>query len=171
MIKKIFTKLNNRKFISISVSVFVGLALLTSLWFFNNENSKHRQGDIEVHANELSELENIVDYQKVIIEDYVGDKIIIFHNGIGEKTKQARGFVSTLTYPVEEYTYPEGSSKGYFLGLKDFYKISSGESESFGYFPIIFIGENAYSGFNDEIQEAVINYIYSDIDEGIAVVE
>ena len=95
-----------------------------------------------------------------MVEDFVGDRIIIFHNGAGEDTKQANGFVNTLTYQVEEYVYPEGQSKGYFLGLKDFYKESLGESDSFGYFPVIFIQDKAYSGWNDEIEAAIAEQVY-----------
>jgi hypothetical protein len=36
---------------------------------------------------------------------------------------------------------------------------SEGVSENFGYYPLIFLGDRAYSGFNEEIKTAILAQI------------
>jgi glutaredoxin len=37
--------------------------------------------------------------------------------------------------------------------------VSSGVSTTFGYYPMIFIGDKAFSGFNDEIEKEILETI------------
>jgi hypothetical protein len=86
----------------------------------------------------------------------LGNKIVMFHNGQGPMCQEAIAFLSALDYPVEEHLTGERD----FYRLLDRYRVqhvrSEGVSTSFEYFPIIFIKDRAFSGFNAEIQDEIL---------------
>lgn len=89
----------------------------------------------------------------------VGEKIVVFHNGTGPMCLEFLDFIDTITYPVEEHI---SGDEGFWDALdviKSEFGTSEGVSENFGYFPIIFIQDKAYSGFNDDITNAIISLI------------
>jgi hypothetical protein len=89
----------------------------------------------------------------------VGKKIVIFHNGQGPMCKDAETFLYTLDYPIEVHLTGEKN----FLMLLDRYRVqhpeSEGVSDSFEYFPIIFIKDRAFSGFTEEVKETILKEI------------
>jgi hypothetical protein len=89
----------------------------------------------------------------------VGSKIVMFHNGLGPMCKDAEAFLNTLDYSVEEHLVGEKR----FLTMLDSYRArhpeSEGVSQSYEYFPIIFIKDRAFSGFNAEIKNAILDEI------------
>ena len=89
----------------------------------------------------------------------VGSKIVMFHNGEGPMCKEAEAFLDTLDYPVEAHLISEPR----FLILLDRYMAryaaSEGVSDSFGYFPIIFTKDKAFSGFDDAVRKAILEDI------------
>jgi hypothetical protein len=89
----------------------------------------------------------------------VGEKIIVFHNGTGPMCLEFLNFIDTIDYPVEEHLTGEQDFQDALNALKDEFGSSEGVSENFGYFPIIFIKDKAYSGFNQEIEDAIIGII------------
>ena len=92
-------------------------------------------------------------------ETTVGDKIMMFHNGQGPMCLDALDFIETIDYPVEEYlNYEEGFDEE-LNGLKTEFGQSEGVSQSFGYYPIIFIRDRAFSGFSEEIKSEILKEI------------
>jgi hypothetical protein len=89
----------------------------------------------------------------------VGEKIVVFHNGTGPMCLNFLDFADTLDYPVEEHLTSDEGFWDDFNALKAEYGSSEGISENFGYFPVIYIRDKAYSGFNNEIMEAIISII------------
>jgi peptidoglycan/xylan/chitin deacetylase (PgdA/CDA1 family) len=85
----------------------------------------------------------------------VGNKIVMFHNGQGPMCKDAKAFIDGLKYPVEEHL----STEKQFLTLLDRYRVqhpkSEGVSDSYEYYPIIFLKDRAFSGFDDEVRKAI----------------
>lgn len=85
----------------------------------------------------------------------VGNKIVMFHNGVGPMCKDAEAFLDGLDYPVEEHLSDEKN----FLTLLDKYRVqfprTEGVSDSYEYFPIIFVKDRAFSGFDEEVQQAI----------------
>jgi hypothetical protein len=85
----------------------------------------------------------------------VGSKIVMFHNGIGPMCKEAEAFLDGLDYPVEEHLSDEKN----FLALLDRYRLkfpeTEGVSDSYEYFPIIFIKDRAFSGFDEDVRRAI----------------
>lgn len=86
----------------------------------------------------------------------VGEKIMMFHNGKGPMCLEAQEFLKTIDYPVEEYL---DSDEGFFdqvSELKALFGQSEGVSENFGYYPMIFVKNRAFSGFNEEIKSEIL---------------
>lgn len=85
----------------------------------------------------------------------VGNKIVMFHNGVGPMCKEAEAFLDGLDYPVEEHLVGEKN----FLTLLDKYRVqfpqTEGVSKSYEYFPIIFVKDRAFSGFDEEVRKAI----------------
>ena len=66
-------------------------------------------------------------------------------------------FFDSMDYEYTQYlnTDPEYSSK--LREYKQGFNVSEGESSSFGYYPIIFVGERAFSGFSEDIEDIIKN--------------
>ena len=94
----------------------------------------------------LEELENLPE---------VGEKIVMFHNGLGPMCRDAEAFLDGLDYPVEEHLLGERS----FLELLERYRVqfeaSEGVSAEFEFFPLIFLKDRAFSGFNPDVRAAI----------------
>lgn len=85
----------------------------------------------------------------------VGEKLVMFHNGKGPMCKDAQDFLAGLDYPVEEHLVGQKN----FYNLLDRYRVqvpnSEGVSEDYGYFPIIFLKDRAFSGFDQAVKTAI----------------
>ena len=62
---------------------------------------------------------------------------------------------------VEEYLTTDDSGRTYLGVLKDEYETSEGVSTTFGYLPIVFYQNSAFSGFDDEIADAILELMPS----------
>jgi len=89
----------------------------------------------------------------------VEGKIVIFHNGYGSMCLAALDFLDTLDYPVEQHLNTDADFREKLNELKALFGPSEGLSETFGYFPMIFVKDNAYSGFNDQVKEGILQAI------------
>lgn len=83
-------------------------------------------------------------------------EVLMFHNDKGPMCVEAKEFFSAQNIGVEEHLTTEADFREELQRLKAQYGSSEGVSESFGYYPIIFVGEKAFSGFNKEIKQAVL---------------
>lgn len=94
----------------------------------------------------LDQLEDLPD---------IGNKLVMFHNGEGPMCRDAEAFIETLDYPVEEHLTGETN----FLTLLERHRAqvprSEGLSDSYGYFPIIFVDGRAFSGFDAVVQQEI----------------
>jgi hypothetical protein len=87
------------------------------------------------------------------------NKIMMFHNGKGSMCLEALDFLSTIDYPVEEYLDSEAGFYDQLSELRAKFSQSEGVSESFGYYPMIFVKNRAFSGFNEEIKSEILKEI------------
>lgn len=85
-----------------------------------------------------------------------GNKLIMFHNGNGSMCLEALEFLKTIDYPTEQFLDTQNDFDEKLDQLRTGFNQSEGVSESFGYYPIIFIKERAFSGFNEEIKSEII---------------
>ncbi len=86
-------------------------------------------------------------------------KVIYFHNGLGEMCVDFTNFLETITYPTEEHLIEEENFRLLLAKYVNEYDKSEGYSTNFGYYPIIFINQRAFSGFNEETKEAILEEI------------
>lgn len=87
--------------------------------------------------------------------DYVGSKLVMYHNGTGPMCLDAMEYIEDLDYPVEQHLNTETDFQENLSELKRVYGSSEGVSTDFGYYPIIFIEDRAFSGFNDDIRAEI----------------
>jgi len=85
-------------------------------------------------------------------------KLIMIHNGKGSMCVNQLKFLEDLkpNYPsliIEEHLTTEPGTTETLRQLKANYTESEGISKTFGYLPITFINNHAYSGFNREVKE------------------
>lgn len=85
------------------------------------------------------------------------EKILMFHNDTGPMCLEAKEFFKNQNLSFEEHLVGETDfiqrlkEKKQAVGNK-----SEGVSSSFGYYPIIFVGDKAFSGFNAAIGEQIL---------------
>ena len=68
---------------------------------------------------------------------------------------EALEFLEKINYPVEQFIDTELGFSDKLSQLRTNFVQSEGVSESFGYYPIIFIKDRAFSGFNGEIKNEI----------------
>jgi len=86
----------------------------------------------------------------------IGNKIMMFHNGQGPMCLEAVEFFKTVNYPVEQYLDSEEGFSEKLDKLKTEFSSSEGIHPLFGYYPIIFIKDRVFSGFNETIKNEII---------------
>jgi len=87
------------------------------------------------------------------------DQLVVFHNGSGPMCLEMLEFLPTIDYPIAEFLEGE---EGFLNELNQRiaqFESSQGVSSSFGYYPIIFVGNQAFSGFNEEIKNEILEII------------
>ncbi|KUK83489.1 MAG: Uncharacterized protein XD98_0338, partial [Microgenomates bacterium 39_6] len=89
-------------------------------------------------------------------EEVLEGRLMMFHNGRGAMCLEAQEFLKTIDYPVEEFLDTQAGFRDQLEKLKTEFDQSEGMSDSFGYYPIIFINDRAFSGFNKEIKAEII---------------
>lgn len=89
----------------------------------------------------------------------VGNRIVFFHNGRGPMCLDFLDFLATIDYPREEHLITEPGFWETMDALTKEFGRSEGVSESFGYFPIIFVKHKAYSGFNAWVRDQILALI------------
>lgn len=83
------------------------------------------------------------------------DGIVIFHNGVGPMCLEALEFFKENGYEYIEYKTEDEVFMEKLLEYKSGFNSSEGVSESFGYYPIIFVKDRAFSGFNDLVEDSI----------------
>ena len=89
----------------------------------------------------------------------VGDKMVIFHNGAGEMCLEMIDFLKTIDYEVEEHLDKEETFYEDLSFFQEQFASSEGIHPLFGYYPMIFIKNRAFSGFNESIQNELLKEI------------
>ncbi len=94
------------------------------------------------------------------------DALLIFHNATGPMCLEALAWLDTMQseYPdlvVAEHLTTDVPGLTLFRELKTQYGQSQGVSTAFGYLPVIFFRGQAFSGFNDQVQQSLTQLIAS----------
>lgn len=145
--------------ISFLILIIVGILLFNYL-----KKDEKADEDISVTTTQTT---NITTTQTTIIEDHsetanVGSKIIMFHNGKGPMCIEALDFLDSIDYEIEQHLNYEDDFQDLLSEYMNLYQSSEGVSDSFSYYPIIFIKDRAFSGFDDDIENELLDLIETD---------
>jgi len=84
-------------------------------------------------------------------------KIIMFHNGTGPMCLDAIDFFVESSIQYQEYLDTEIDFQEKLAQYKENHMANSeGVSPSFSYYPIIFVGDRAFSGFNEDVRNEIL---------------
>lgn len=80
-------------------------------------------------------------------------EIVMYHNGTGPMCLEAIEFFEENEIAYEEHlTTDENFRTLLDERISEYGGVSEGVSESFGYYPMIFVGGRAFSGFDDGVE-------------------
>lgn len=85
--------------------------------------------------------------------------LVIFHNNTGSMCLEALAFLKKNNIDYVEHLNTDSDYSQILSTYKYKVPTSEGYSTTFGYFPMIFIGEKAYSGFNNEIGREILQIL------------
>lgn len=115
---------------------------------YREGNSKNNDVTEEGNAEEESSGETSTDSEEF--------EVVMFHNGTGPMCIDALEFFEKIEQPVTEYlTDDEDFTVKFNEYSADFDGKSEGVSDRFGYYPMIFVGDRAFSGFDEEIEKEI----------------
>jgi hypothetical protein len=87
------------------------------------------------------------------------DKIVVFHNGQGPMCLDFLEFIKDTDYSVVQHLTTDEDFYSQLNTYKSRFTKSEGVSEDFGYYPVIFINDKAYSGFSEEIKQEILEQL------------
>ena len=80
------------------------------------------------------------------------DGIVMFHNGKGSMCLEAMEFLASIDYPNRQVLNTEADFTDQLGEMRQKFEKSEGVAEDFSYYPIIFVGKKAFSGFDESIK-------------------
>ncbi len=87
------------------------------------------------------------------------NNVVVFHNGTGPMCVEMKKFFQENDIKYEEHLTTDTDFGTQLNAYKGSISKSEGVSDSYGYYPIIFIGGKAYSGFNEEIGGEILKML------------
>ncbi len=108
----------------------------------------------------IGQVNVIEEKETELLEKYsIGNKIMVFHNGEGPMCLEFLDFIKSINYPVEQFTDSEANFTEKLNKIKSNYSSSEGIHPLFGYYPLIFIKDRVFSGFNESIRDEILKEI------------
>ena len=86
-------------------------------------------------------------------ENINNDKVVVFHNNTGPMCLEMLEFFDQNDIEYEEHLNTEDGFTTLLKSYKSNFAESEGISTTFGYYPMIFVGDRAFSGFDTVIEE------------------
>lgn len=99
----------------------------------------------------VTDLSNDEDNNQIREEEKI-EKPIVFHNNQGSMCLEMLEFFQTKNYEFVEYVTEDKNFEEKLFHFMNQHEKSEGVSESFAYYPLIFIQDKAFSGFNKDIE-------------------
>jgi hypothetical protein len=87
------------------------------------------------------------------------NNVVVFHNGTGPMCVEMEEFFQENNIEYEEHLITDTDFGTQLNAYKGSISKSEGISDSYGYYPIIFVDEKAYSGFSEEIGEEILKML------------
>jgi hypothetical protein len=80
------------------------------------------------------------------------ESVVVFHNGMGSMCLEMLDFIDEYDIKYEEHLVSDTDFGSQLNSHKINNSNSEGVSETYGYYPIIFIDGRAFSGFNTQVE-------------------
>jgi hypothetical protein len=111
----------------------------------------------EVDVDNPCAIEPLVEEETEEDTDTEESAVVMFHNGTGPMCLEAIDFFEENNIKYTEHLTTDSDFNTLLNEYKDKVDgVSEGVSTYFGYYPMIFIGDKAYSGFNEEIGAEIL---------------
>jgi len=108
----------------------------------------------------IEPLEEEGDTEEEDVSNTEEEAVVMFHNGVGSMCLDAIDFFEENNIEYTEYLTTDSNFNTLLNEYRDTSNgVSEGVSTSFGYYPMIFIGDRAFSGFSEEIGEEILERI------------
>jgi len=85
--------------------------------------------------------------------------LVMFHNDTGPMCLEAKDFFEKNGLEYKEVLTTDDDFSSQLGEYKSKCPQSEGVSSSYSYYPFIFLGEKAYSGFNEEIGKSILQFL------------
>ena len=92
-----------------------------------------------------------------LVPDLNQNQLLIFHNGAGVMCLEALAFFAEQQIDYEEHLNTDTDFNNLLSVYRQDYPASQGESTSYQYLPIIFYQGQAYSGFNQQVADDLLD--------------
>lgn len=99
------------------------------------------------------------DIKKDFTEKSTNNKIVVLHNGQGPMCIEFLNFIKTLDYPVEQHLTTDKDFSEILISHKSKFNESEGLSSLFDYYPMIFINNRAFSGFDEAVKAEILKEV------------
>ncbi|MBN2421746.1 hypothetical protein JXB41_00845 [Candidatus Woesearchaeota archaeon] len=114
------------------------------------QEQKENIAEIDIEDNTIEEMP----------QEEKTQKLVMFHNGKGPMCIEQLEFLEDIKKEyiklvVEEYLTTEEGTHNLIYEFMSNHEKSLGVSDNFGYLPITFINNHAYSGFNNEVKKMI----------------
>ncbi len=119
----------------------------------------YQQGENVANPCAVEELPPVDDTTVPTKEPEKQEPILMFHNDRGSMCLEAKEFFSQINYPVKEVLVEDEDFTTRLQENKSQFNSSQGVSEDFSYYPIIFAGDVAYSGFDETVRQQLEDFI------------
>lgn len=134
------------------ILLLIGLAIF--LFYGTSSKNVENQDDLKNRDIKIIDDREIADIN-IEGEDDLEEGIIVFGNNYGEMCLDLKSFLDSEGYSYINYSPSDSNFYTKIEYYKKNYKKSEGMSLSFGYYPIVFIGDRAFSGFDNNIKEEI----------------
>lgn len=104
-------------------------------------------------------VEDLNEGESSLNVDVKNDEVVVFHNNMGPMCLEMVSFFDEYDIEYEEHLTTDTDFGTQLNAHKGGIYESEGVSDSYGYYPIIFIGGRVFSGFNDEIKSEILEIV------------
>jgi hypothetical protein len=132
--------------------VIVGLALYL---YVGNQNNDVSTFDNSQNSTNEESIQDISD-ENSVDNDSGQNLVVIFHNGAGPMCLEAIEFFQEYEIEYREHLNSDSDFRELLNENKSLYDVSEGVSNTFGYYPIIFINNRAFSGFSELVKNEIL---------------
>jgi len=115
---------------------------------YDEEENLKNPCSVEQLSSNNSSVDNQTDREK--------EELVMFHNGKGPMCLEAMDFLKTIDYPSRQVLNSQPDYQQKLIEAKRGFDKSEGVSDSFGYYPVIFIKNRVFSGFDEEIKNQIL---------------